>query len=216
MDVASCNIVEGHTRKGLQILGSNNPVSLVHRQSLVIPNGGWVRVNLLLLLARQSQPFGNRSRELFHRGGRRSRPHHFSNKDNRSDGNKGSREGAFPSDAHRFLDDVRQWLIFLRSHLHVHILIELGRHFCKKETLVKKKREEEKKMKRPSADEVNTYFFFPQSQGCVGQMQKAPVQGNKRLEYVGPPDRPSSQQFARTRLPSAYALYTCFWVLDVF
>ena len=40
MDVASRNIVEGHTRKGLQILGSNNLMSSVHHQTLVIPNGG--------------------------------------------------------------------------------------------------------------------------------------------------------------------------------
>ena len=52
MDVVSCNNVEGHTRKALQILGNNDPVSLVHRQTLVILDGGQARINILLLLVR--------------------------------------------------------------------------------------------------------------------------------------------------------------------
>ena len=108
MDVASHNIVEGHTKKGLQILGSNNPVSPVHCQTLVIPNGGRARINLLLLLIRQARPFRNGGRELFHRGYRRSYPRRLSNRDNGSDGNRGSDGGTLPCDAQRLLPNVRQ------------------------------------------------------------------------------------------------------------
>ena len=40
---------------------------------------------------------------------------------------------------HSLLSDVGQWLVLLGPHLCIHILVELGRHFYKKKTLLKKK-----------------------------------------------------------------------------
>ena len=169
MDVASCDIVEGHTRKGLQILGSNDPMRPIHRQTLVIPDSGQARINLLLLLVRHTQPFRDGSRELFNRGCRRSHPHRLSNRDNGSDGSKWSdgrtllmsRTVFFPmlDNGSSFFDLIFTYI----SLLNLVVISARSKHLLKK------------KKKEASTDEVNTYFFFPQSHGCAGQRQKAPV-----------------------------------------
>ena len=41
---------------------------------------------------------------------------------------------------HSLLSNAGQWLVLLGPHLHIHILVEFGRHFYKKETLIKKKK----------------------------------------------------------------------------
>ena len=41
-------------------------------------------------------------------------------------------------DAHYPLPEIGQRLVLLRSHFCIHVLVELSRHFCEKETLVKK------------------------------------------------------------------------------
>ena len=186
MDVASRNIVEGHTRKGLQILGSNNLMSSVHHQTLVIPNGGWTRINLLLLLVWQARPFNGSKESSTEVVGESVLVVSVTETMGVTE-TKGVEKGPFSMMHTVFflmLDNGSSFfdLIFTYiSLLNLVIISARSKHLLKK------------KKKEASTDEVNTYFFFPQSHGCAGQRQKAPVWGNKRREYVGPLDRHSFQ-----------------------
>ena len=51
-------------------------------------------------------------------------------------------------------------LILLGPHPGIHSLIKFFRHPCKRKTLVKKRKREDK---ISNMDELNTYYFFPQS-----------------------------------------------------
>ena len=59
----TCHSIEGHPREDLEIFSSDNPMSPVHRQLLVTPDGGRTGINLLFLLRRQMRYFGNKSRK---------------------------------------------------------------------------------------------------------------------------------------------------------
>ena len=46
MDVMTCHNIEGHPRENLEILSRDNPISPVHRQPLITPDGRRTEVNL--------------------------------------------------------------------------------------------------------------------------------------------------------------------------
>ena len=131
MDVTTCHSIEGHPREDLEIFSSDNPMSAVHRQPLVIPDGGRMGINLLLLLWKQTRSFRDRSRKLFNWSRRRSRPRCLSARGDGSNWSSWNSRGTPPSDAHRLFPYIRQWLILFRLHLGVHVLIEFSRHLCK-------------------------------------------------------------------------------------
>ena len=60
--------IGGHPSKNLEVFSSDNPVSPVHGQSLVTPDGKRTGINLLLFFRRQTRSLGGRSQELFNGG----------------------------------------------------------------------------------------------------------------------------------------------------
>ena len=140
MDVTTCHSIEGHPREDFEILSSDNPMSPVHRQPLVTPNGGRTGVDLLLLFRRQTRSFGDRSRKLFNWSRRRSRPRRLRARGDESNWSSWNSRRTPPSDAHHLFPYIRQWLILFRPHLSVHVLVELSCHLCKRNEYKKKKK----------------------------------------------------------------------------
>ena len=180
MDVASRNLVEGHAQDDLQVLSSHGPMRPFLHQPLVIPNTGWAGINFLLPFVSHSWPFEGRSRDLFNQSGWRGCLYCLSARDNGSDGGRWSNRRAFSNDAHCPLPEARQRLVLFWSHLGIHVLVEFGRHLCKRKKLKKKGYNE------ISTNEPNIYSCFLQFQGCAGRRQKVPTLNNKRREYTGP------------------------------
>ena len=63
---------------------------------------------------------------------------------------------------HHLFPCVPQWLILLRPHLGVHVLVECSRHLYKGKTLFKKKKKRLGTHEKVSTDELRTYSFFLQ------------------------------------------------------
>ena len=81
VDVMTCDSIEGHPREDLKILDRDNPMSPVHCQPLITPDGGRTRVSLFLLLPRQTRLFGDWSWKLFNRSWGWSCPRRLRTKD---------------------------------------------------------------------------------------------------------------------------------------
>ena len=180
--------------------------------SFIAPYGGRVRVSFFLLLARYTWPFQWRSGNLFNRSGWRGRPHSLKTGDDGSSRSNRSNRRTFPCYTYPFLPDTGQRLVLLRPHLCIHILVELGHHFCKNKTLVKKKKKLKKSILTIShTDEINTYSFFLQCQDFVGRRRMGWDQDDRRQGSVDLPSHPNFQSSERTLWPSQHAPYTCSW-----
>ena len=135
MYVLTRNYVKWHPRKDLEILSIHNPVCPLHGHTLIIPDGRWARTNffLFLLLTRQSLPFRGKSRDLFNRRSWRSYPYILNPRDDGSGVCSWGNRRTLPRDADPLLPNIRQRLVLLGPHLGIHVLIEPGHHFYKKE-----------------------------------------------------------------------------------
>ena len=75
--------VERHSKKDLEVLSLYNVMCPLHGHTLVIPDGR-THFPLLLLLSRNSLPFGGRGGDFLDGGSRRSHPHALDPRDDGS------------------------------------------------------------------------------------------------------------------------------------
>ena len=138
-------------------------------------NKGQPRIRLVLFLVFHPGPLPDRI-DFFYWGSRGGRPWRLSNGNRRDDGD------AFLHDLHRPLPDVGEGLVLLALHLHVHPLIEFGRHPCSK-TLVKKKKKQKQKKKQKREKEterssINKLFF-----SSISMFRRTKAKGSRPKQW---------------------------------